>query len=159
MVWKKRIQKRGWRWSFIQSSQPTSVQYAAENTILGHLLANKCGHLVSQPLVLPLVVYFLHSWESHLSKIKIWLCQFLHKQNLTAFGINSFVAASGPWWSGSCLSHQQHFSPPPHMYPGGQALRAACISSHAAMFSNLHMVSFLGAFFPLFPLANSYIYP
>lgn len=84
-----------------------SVQYSAENTVLGHLLSSKC-----RSLVLPCSIHCLHSWESHFSKIKTWLCQFVCKQDLTAFRRNFLVATYEPFWSApvyptSCISH--HF--------------------------------------------------
>lgn len=145
----------------LHTKQPTnSIQYSAENIVLGHLLSNKCRYLVSQPLVLPPSIHSLHSRESHFSKIKIWLCQFLCKQDLTIFRINSLVAANGPSWSGYCPPHQLSFSLLPLLHvPWGPGITGCLHFSHATMFSNLDMVLFPGAFFPLFYLASSYIYP
>lgn len=130
------------------------------NIVLGYLLANKYRHLVSQPLVLPASIQCLHGWESHFSKTKIWLYQFLHKQDLTAFGINSLVATHGPSWSHSCLHHQQRFSPlPPLRVPWAPVITSCLHFSHVDMFSDPHMVSLSGAPFPLLHVASSYIYP
>lgn len=86
---------------------------STENTVLDHLLANSSRHLVCQPLILPTSI---HSCENHFPKITIWLCQFLHKQDLISFEINFLVAAYGPSWSNSRLPHNLHFSPSLPLY-------------------------------------------
>lgn len=102
------IQRRGWRWSYTQSGQ--SVLFNILQKILSLdtcFYPSKC-----RCLVLPCSIHCLHSWESHFSKIKTWLCHFVCKQDLTAFRINFSVATYEPSWSApvyptSCISH--HF--------------------------------------------------